>query len=158
VELSTKGWNWGEMEFGDDGNNMTFKVDGKRAFEIPINDVSRALLHSTGSGTKNDVSLEFHYDDTTGDDTESLVEIRFHIPASLPSADANDSGKSPAQVLADRPSIKLKLNTLLWLLLNYNFHTQYIHFEYFKNFMFCVVSEPLISCFNSMHYFHHCIY
>jgi hypothetical protein len=72
------------------GNSLYFTIDGKRAFEIPLSDVSRSVLQST-IASKNDVSLEFHQDDVA-EETESLVEVRFHFPA------AEKDEKAPAQV------------------------------------------------------------
>lgn len=68
-DLSLKGWNWGTVEFG--GNNLDFHLDGKTAFEIPLNNVS----HSTAG--KNEVTLEFHQNDEA---PVALMELRFHIP------------------------------------------------------------------------------
>lgn len=34
-----KGWNWGEAKFR--GSLLSFMVENKPAFEIPLNDVSR---------------------------------------------------------------------------------------------------------------------
>ncbi|KAL6078360.1 FACT complex subunit SSRP1 [Balamuthia mandrillaris] len=76
VELSTKGWNWGETELKRD-TTLLFRVAGAPAFEIPLKNVAQCVLHN-----KNEVSLEFHQDDTTiSPDTEALVEIRFNLPA-----------------------------------------------------------------------------
>ena len=43
------------------GNNLTFLVGGKQAFEVSLADVSQTQLQG-----KNDVLLEFHVDDTAG--------------------------------------------------------------------------------------------
>uniref|UniRef100_U5EZF4 FACT complex subunit SSRP1 n=1 Tax=Corethrella appendiculata TaxID=1370023 RepID=U5EZF4_9DIPT len=67
-ELSTKGWNWGTAHFN--GAVLSFDVDRKTNFEIPLNLVSQC---NTG---KNEVTLEFHQNDAP----VSLVEMRFHIP------------------------------------------------------------------------------
>ena len=55
LQLSTKGWNWGKPDF--QGTMMTFNVGGRRAFEIPLGDISRSVHHTGAS--KNDVSIEF---------------------------------------------------------------------------------------------------
>lgn len=39
-ELSVKGWNWGAPKFL--GSMMSFEIDNKPAFEIPLQDVSQA--------------------------------------------------------------------------------------------------------------------
>jgi len=90
LELSTKGWNWGDVEF--QGSTMIFNVAGKRAFGIPLTDVSRCSISNTVS-TKNDVSLEFHqYDTVTDEQGEQLIEMRFHVPNT-----GNDAEKTSAQ-------------------------------------------------------------
>lgn len=69
VELCVKGWNWGDAKF--DGALLSFMVDSKPAFEIPLEEVSQAIPG------KNEITLEFHQNDDT---PVSLVEMRFHIP------------------------------------------------------------------------------
>lgn len=39
VDLCVKGWNWGEAKFR--GSLMSFMVDSKPAFEIPLKEVSQ---------------------------------------------------------------------------------------------------------------------
>ncbi|XP_064613506.1 FACT complex subunit SSRP1-like isoform X2 [Liolophura sinensis] len=68
-DLSVKGWNWGVADFK--GNSLSFNVDKKTAFEVPLGNVS----HSTTA--KNEVTLEFHQND---DAAVSLMEMRFFIP------------------------------------------------------------------------------
>ncbi|KAL5477341.1 hypothetical protein EMCRGX_G024130 [Ephydatia muelleri] len=69
VELCVKGWNWGDAKF--EGALLSFMVDSKPAFEIPLEEVSQAIPG------KNEITLEFHQNDDT---PVSLVEMRFHIP------------------------------------------------------------------------------
>ena len=52
---------------------MSFNVDNRTAFEIPLQEVSQV---STG---KNEVTLEFHQGEST---PVSLLEMRFFIPPS----------------------------------------------------------------------------
>jgi len=52
---------------------VSFIVDGKEAFQIPLDHVSQA------THLKNEVTLEFHQDDTAALEN-SLVEMKFHIP------------------------------------------------------------------------------
>lgn len=52
---------------------MSFEVDNKLAFEIPLSDVAQS---TTG---KNEVSLEFHQNDEA---PVSLMEMRFFVPHS----------------------------------------------------------------------------
>lgn len=70
IELSVKGWNWGVAKFK--GSSLSFEVDEKPAFVVPLKDVSQA---TTG---KNEVTLEFHQHD---DAQICLMEMRFYIPA-----------------------------------------------------------------------------
>ena len=39
VDLCAKGWNWGDITFR--GSLMSFNVDSKPAFEVPLNEVSQ---------------------------------------------------------------------------------------------------------------------
>ncbi|XP_002159252.2 FACT complex subunit SSRP1 isoform X1 [Hydra vulgaris] len=68
-DLSVSGWNWGEAKFK--GSVMSFEVENKAAFEIPLQDVSQA---TTG---KNEVTIEFHRND---DAKVQLMEMRFFVP------------------------------------------------------------------------------
>lgn len=65
------------------GSLLTFLIDSKPAFEIPLEEVSRVT-----SG-KNEVALEFHQSETAA---VSLVEMRFHIPT------GTDGEDDPVQV------------------------------------------------------------
>ena len=82
MDLSVKGWNWGKTKFK--GNVMTFEVDDKPAFEIPLRDVSSA---TTG---KSEVTIEFHRSD---DAKVSLMEMRLFIPTA-PDETPEDSVKA----------------------------------------------------------------
>ena len=42
VELCVKGWNWGEVKFR--GSLLSFCVDAKPAFEIPLREVSQVCV------------------------------------------------------------------------------------------------------------------
>ncbi|XP_053684404.1 FACT complex subunit Ssrp1 [Sabethes cyaneus] len=68
-ELSTRGWNWGTVHFK--GSVLSFDVENKTSFEIPLNHVSQC------NAGKNEVTVEFHRND---DAPVSLMEMRFHIP------------------------------------------------------------------------------
>jgi structure-specific recognition protein 1 len=105
LEVSTKGWNWGDIEI--QGSILTFIVDGKRGFELPLSDVSRGVLHGT-VGTKNDVSLEFNQDDNLPDDAESVTEIRFHFPTS-----EDDKNQSQVFSLIDEFDFNIPLKAFL---------------------------------------------
>ncbi|CAH0395894.1 unnamed protein product [Bemisia tabaci] len=68
-DWSIKGWNWGACKFN--GPILTFEVDKKPSFEIPLDKVSQCM---TG---KNEVTIEFHQNEEA---PVSLMEMRFHIP------------------------------------------------------------------------------
>lgn len=68
-ELSVRGWNWGTAHFN--GSLLSFNVESKTSFEIPLNVVSQC------TPGKNEVTLEFHQNDEA---PVSLMEMRFHIP------------------------------------------------------------------------------
>ncbi|XP_052861792.1 FACT complex subunit Ssrp1 [Anopheles cruzii] len=68
-ELSMRGWNWGTVQFK--GAVLSFDVENKTSFEIPLNNVSQCNVG------KNEVTVEFHRND---DAPVSLMEMRFHIP------------------------------------------------------------------------------
>lgn len=94
-QLSVSGRNWGEVDLSD--NMLSFLVDSKQAFEVSLADVSQTQLQG-----KNDVTLEFHVDDTTGaNEKDSLMEITFHIPNSNTQF-MGDENRPPAQVFRDK--------------------------------------------------------
>ncbi|XP_027075322.2 FACT complex subunit SSRP1-like [Coffea arabica] len=94
-QLSVSGKNWGEVDLN--GNNLTFLVGSKQAFEVSLADVAQTQLQG-----KNDVMLEFHVDDTTGaNEKDSLMEISFHIPNSNMQF-VGDENRPPAQVFRDK--------------------------------------------------------
>lgn len=68
-ELSLRGWNYGTAQFN--GSLLSFNVENKTSFDIPLNVVSQC------TPGKNEVTLEFHQDD---EGPVSLMEMRFHIP------------------------------------------------------------------------------
>ena len=67
------------------GSLLSFLVDSKPAFEIPLQEVSRV------SSGKNEVALEFHQGDSN---VVSLMEMRFHIPPGT----GVDGEEDPVQV------------------------------------------------------------
>ncbi|KAF8070915.1 TPS5 [Scenedesmus sp. PABB004] len=93
-ERAIGGRNWGGVELN--ASSLAYRVDGKVMFEVPLPDVSQAQQ------TKDEVLLEFHVDDTTGDDKEdTLIEMAFHVPPSneawaAAAADAAGEGEAPA--------------------------------------------------------------
>ncbi|XP_024182651.1 FACT complex subunit SSRP1 isoform X2 [Rosa chinensis] len=94
-KLSVSGRNWGEVDLSD--NMLSFLVDSKQGFEVSLADVSQTQLQG-----KNDVTLEFHVDDTTGaNEKDSLMEVTFHIPNSNTQF-MGDENRPPAQVFRDK--------------------------------------------------------
>ncbi|XP_055535589.1 FACT complex subunit Ssrp1 [Wyeomyia smithii] len=86
-ELSTRGWNWGTVHFK--GAVLSFDVENKTSFEIPLNHVSQC------NAGKNEVTVEFHRND---DAPVSLMEMRFHIPT-LESAETDPVEAFQEQVM-----------------------------------------------------------
>jgi structure-specific recognition protein 1 len=84
MEISTKGLNAGSLKV--EGRVLAFFVDDKRAFELPLNEVAQS-----SNPAKNEVQIEFHHDDTAGDDAESLVEMRLYVP----NIKENTNGEAP---------------------------------------------------------------
>ncbi|CAF0872333.1 unnamed protein product [Adineta steineri] len=68
-KMAVNGWNWGKVNFG--AGNLTFEVDHKQAFEIPLKNVSNS------NKGKNEVTLQFHQAE---DVKVSLMEVRFYVP------------------------------------------------------------------------------
>ena len=95
IELSVKGWNWGSTQFTD--SVLSFDVDNKPAFEIPLKDVSAA---TTG---KNEVTLEFHQHD---DAEIALMEMRFYVPPNNDGTDADTVKTFHEKVLAQADVIQ----------------------------------------------------
>ncbi|EGC33185.1 hypothetical protein DICPUDRAFT_95110 [Dictyostelium purpureum] len=76
LELSTKGCNWGEVKVN--GPMIQFvSNDNKIGFEFPISEVSQSVINQNN---KNELTLEFHHDNTLDFDDESIVEMRFFAP------------------------------------------------------------------------------
>jgi structure-specific recognition protein 1 len=69
-ELSVKGWNYGKTVFN--GDTLSFDIENKPAFEIPLKNVSNTNV------SKNEAVLTFHQNE---DAQINLMEIRFHIPS-----------------------------------------------------------------------------
>ncbi|GMT19599.1 hypothetical protein PFISCL1PPCAC_10896 [Pristionchus fissidentatus] len=67
-EQAIKGWNYGDARIK--GPNLEFSVDGKLAFEIPLQNVNKCV------GAKNEATLEFQDND---DAPVALTEMRFFM-------------------------------------------------------------------------------
>jgi hypothetical protein len=48
-------------------NGIVFNIEERTAFELPFTSINRAVIQTQGAASKNDVSVEFHVDDTTED-------------------------------------------------------------------------------------------
>ncbi|OLY83941.1 FACT complex subunit POB3 [Smittium mucronatum] len=123
-DMSVKGWNWGKTDF--EGTNLTFKVDNKPMFDIPM----EAVTNSNLAG-KNEVSLEIKGADRVQAGTkrklhvDELVEIRFYVPGTAPvdpDQPANDgsdgenegsTGTSAAQVFYETVKSKADIGQII---------------------------------------------
>eukprot|EP00123_Amoebidium_parasiticum_P017710 comp23957_c0_seq1/m.42413 comp23957_c0_seq1/g.42413 ORF comp23957_c0_seq1/g.42413 comp23957_c0_seq1/m.42413 type:complete len:685 (-) comp23957_c0_seq1:122-2176(-) len=71
VEQAIKGFNWGDLEVK--GNFVSFLVDGKVAFDVPISEVTQSSL----SSNKMEVAVEFQQPHDKPGKHEMLYEMRF---------------------------------------------------------------------------------
>eukprot|EP00166_Cyanidium_caldarium_P000343 ctg_1132.g358 len=76
AEQASRGWNFGQVRVHAEDDTVQLETGGERALAVPLSDVAQALR--TG---RNEVSLEFHLDDTAGRADENLVEMRFQLPS-----------------------------------------------------------------------------
>ncbi|PVU85284.1 hypothetical protein BB559_000185 [Furculomyces boomerangus] len=81
-DISVKGWNWGKTEF--EGTTLTFKVENKPMFDIPMETVA-----NTNLAGKNEVSIEFTsapkpVAGVKRKQVDELVEVRFYVPGTVP--------------------------------------------------------------------------
>ncbi|WVR03030.1 FACT complex subunit POB3 [Kwoniella sp. DSM 27419] len=90
---SLKGWNWGKAQV--QGNDITFQVQGKTSFEIPMSTVANSNIAG-----KNEVALEFNPPPPTEQNPkdlskrvpDELVEMRFYIPGKSMKSKGSDAG------------------------------------------------------------------
>jgi structure-specific recognition protein 1 len=84
VTLSTKGANWGNMDFT--ASTLVFKEGDKVSFSVPLSDVQQAQLG------RDEVVLQLPVDDTAVDRTDdALAGISFYVPKDcedFPNADS----------------------------------------------------------------------
>ncbi|KAJ2004716.1 FACT complex subunit [Coemansia thaxteri] len=91
-DISLKGWNWGKTEF--EGSDMSFRVDNRPMFDLPM-----AYVSNTNLANKNEVSIEFQ--PPRGSTAlaaangkglkrkgaaDELVEVRFYVPGTVASS------------------------------------------------------------------------
>jgi len=87
VKQASRGWHWGEYKWS--GNNFSFVVDGKHAFDIHAPDISQVTTPS-----KTDLAVEFK-EEIRDPEEDQLLEIRFYVPP-------------PKDGVEDDPTDKLK--------------------------------------------------
>lgn len=73
IETNTIGYNWGN--FNVKNACLEFQVQDKPVFEIPYSSISQSVIQG-----KQEVALEFHQDDTTNPEHETLIEMRIWVP------------------------------------------------------------------------------
>ncbi|KAJ2239179.1 FACT complex subunit, partial [Coemansia sp. RSA 475] len=87
-DISTKGWNWGKPDF--EGTHMTFRVDNRPMFDLPMSQVS-----NTNLANKNEVSIEFQAPRARTlkrkNAPDELVEVRFYVPGTTTNTKKADS-------------------------------------------------------------------
>ena len=71
AQLSYKGWNWGTTTV--ENGHISFAVEEKTAFELPLTDVAQATHQ------KNEAVIEMQVDDTAQPEDEVVTEMRFFI-------------------------------------------------------------------------------
>ncbi|KAJ2356001.1 FACT complex subunit [Coemansia sp. RSA 2618] len=88
-DISTKGWNWGKPDF--EGTYMTFRVDNRPMFDLPMAQVS-----NTNLANKNEVSVEFQPPRGRAlkrkNAPDELVEVRFYVPGTTTAAAGKKAG------------------------------------------------------------------
>ncbi|OCF32303.1 FACT complex subunit POB3 [Kwoniella heveanensis CBS 569] len=92
-DTSLKGWNWGKAQV--QGNDITFQVQGKTAFEIPLSTVANSNIAG-----KNEVALEFNPPPAPAQNAkdlskrvpDELIEMRFYIPGKSMKSKGSDAG------------------------------------------------------------------
>ncbi|WRT63126.1 FACT complex subunit POB3 [Kwoniella shivajii] len=92
-DSSLKGWNWGKAQV--QGNDITFQVQGKTTFEIPLSVVANSNIAG-----KNEVALEFNPPPPIPHDPkdlakrvpDELVEMRFYVPGKSMKSKGSDAG------------------------------------------------------------------
>jgi len=96
VNLSFKGWNWGEASV--EGVHLMFSVNDDEDFDVPINDVTQARTE------KEMAIVEMADDDTALPEDEMVAEIRFHVPTTGEDDEGGELHSAEALVLAIQDS------------------------------------------------------
>ncbi|KAK9811520.1 hypothetical protein WJX72_005220 [[Myrmecia] bisecta] len=93
-ELAVSGRNWGDALI--DGSTLVFKVNGKPAFRVPLNEVGQVAQG------RDEVMLEFPVDDHAGGERDdALVEMGFYVPKDTEQYPGNEETPA-AKVFYDR--------------------------------------------------------
>ncbi len=122
-EVSTRGWNWGELDI--QGDDVQFLVKDKLAFEVPLSHISNSNIAG-----KTEVSMEFINPDQQQPTTNSgaagangsakpkkqrgdqLVEMRFYVPGTVSKGgddgSADEAGAEDEQTAASAFHEQLK--------------------------------------------------
>lgn len=90
VEVSSKGWNWGQLEVAE--RALKFVVDGRCGFEIPFAGVADAR-----DAGRNQITVEIQQDENARPDDDCMTDMRLFVPPSI-GEDFVDSIKARAKV------------------------------------------------------------
>jgi structure-specific recognition protein 1 len=83
-------------------------VDDKLAFELPYSDIAQSVVQG-----KNEVSFEFHQDDTVQPDEDCLVEMRLYIPPNYKGASNDDEAILDLEQTSAKSAVELFQNDIL---------------------------------------------
>ena len=96
-EASGKGWNWGKVEINKENDrtgSINYSVAGRLAFQVPLKQVTNALVAS-----KNELALEFSNGlvENVDDKDDQITEIRFYIPDEKDSDEEDENEESTGE-------------------------------------------------------------
>ena len=96
-EASGKGWNWGNVEINKENDrtgSINYSVAGRLAFQVPLKQVTNALVAS-----KNELALEFSNGlvENVDDKDDQITEIRFYIPDEKDSDEEDENEESTGE-------------------------------------------------------------
>ena len=89
------------MHFRRLASNLSFEVDSKQAFEIPLKNVSNS------NKGKNEITLQFHQAE---DAKVSLMEVRFYVPSGDVEEDAVEVNIMRRQTSAQRATLLRRIS------------------------------------------------
>ena len=87
-DVSTKGWNWGKMEFNEKALSFVSTDSTKVNFDLPFNDISQSNVQGRNIVLYINlllillyqIALELLQDENVANEEECLTEIRFSLP------------------------------------------------------------------------------